>query len=504
MDFTGYNPPGIYVEDLSGPIVTSAGALSTLACIVGPAVGYQTNVETIVLSDVDEIPVPVQLRQRGIFQTDQTGPPAISGLVVTDTAGGPLALDVDYSIATVTSVPDVNANNFTTITRIDGGAISNNDAIIAYYNFADLSYYSPQIFQDYTALAAVYGQPFDLTTPSQPVVSSPLSVAASVAMNNGATQIMTIATNPSDGDFNSQLRAAYAKVDADYRVGIIVPLFVDGYQTNSDISDTATFAGFESVVADIKNHVEAASANGFGRIAVIGAPTNFDDDTSGSNTIAIATTTSSKRIVEAYPNRLNLSVDNGYTIEVGGYYLASAYAALLTSGQVNRGLTKRQVSGFSSLPTTFTTMSVSTKNTLSKNGVAVTEIDRLSRFTVRHGVTTKMSALNYREISLVRIADTLYQMVYTGLEAADLIGEPITLETTTDVKNILSGILERAVNDLVIIDWQNLLVRQESVPGGDPTVIDCKFAYQPAVPLNYINVGFTIDLTSGTVTETAA
>ena len=149
-------------------------------------------------------------------------------------------------------------------------------------------------------------------------------------------------------------------------------------------------------------------------------------------------------------------------------------------------------------------MTTAFKDNLSKNGVSVTELDRLSRKTVRHGVTTDMSALNYREISLVRTADTLYQMLYTGLEAADLIGQPITLDTTSNVKNIVSGILERAKGDETIIDWQNLLVRQQTTPLGDPTIIEVKFAYRPAVPLNYLSVKFKIDLSSGTVTTTAA
>jgi hypothetical protein len=51
--------------------------------------------------------------------------------------------------------------------------------------------------------------------------------------------------------------------------------------------------------------------------------------------------------------------------------------------------------------------------------------------------------------------------------------------------------------------YNNLAVRQQTAPSGDPTVIECKFAYQPAIPLNYITVSFSIDLSSGAVTSAA-
>ncbi len=51
----------------------------------------------------------------------------------------------------------------------------------------------------------------------------------------------------------------------------------------------------------------------------------------------------------------------------------------------------------------------------------------------------------------------------------------------------------------MIIDYRNLAVRQQTLPQGDPTIIECKFQYQPPVPLNYITVAFSIDLTSGVV-----
>jgi hypothetical protein len=502
VDFTGYTPPGVYVEDESSPIVTSAGSPSGLVCIVGPACGYQTDIETLPFTLGTDV---FTLRQRGIITSEVTGPPAITAPVVTKAGRElPFVEGDDYILDILNTESGGPSNNFVTITRVNEGQIAFNDEVVISYNYADLSYYSPQIFQDYDTLTSVYGNPFDLSA-TTPAINSHVSVAARVAFSNGATQIMVVPADPSVRTYQEQLVDAYNKIESDYRVSVLVPLLIDGYTTdNGDdggpfTSDTKNLSAF---INDIKSHLTSTEANGYGRIAIIGGPTNLTQEYVGDNSIALDS--SSKRIVAAYPNRLNLSVDSGKTLEVGGYYLAVAYGALLVSGKVNRGLTKRQISGFYSFPQSIIQeMTTAFKDSLSKNGVSVTELDRLSRKTVRHGVTTDMSALNYREISLVRTADTLYQMLYTGIEAADLIGQPITLDTTLSIKGIVSGILERAKGDETIIDWQNLLVRQQATPLGDPTVIEVKFAYRPAVPLNYISVKFKIDLNSGSVTTTA-
>jgi hypothetical protein len=171
---------------------------------------------------------------------------------------------------------------------------------------------------------------------------------------------------------------------------------------------------------------------------------------------------------------------------------------------IAQGITKQSLTSFQGLPTAIVQkMTKAYKDGLSGAGVAVAEIDRLNRLSVRHGVSTDMSAINTREISMTRIADTLYAMVQQQMEAADLIGQPIDAEMTSRVKAVLSTILEQARQSDVIVDWTDLKVRQQTYPSGDPSVIECKFAYQPAVPLNYIVVQFQLNLTSGEVTDTA-
>jgi hypothetical protein len=170
---------------------------------------------------------------------------------------------------------------------------------------------------------------------------------------------------------------------------------------------------------------------------------------------------------------------------------------------VARGLTNVPLTGFNGLPPALAQLQTKAfKDNLSKAGVSVVEHTRSGSLAVRHGLTTDMSSLTTREISLVRTGDVLFELVQTGMDAAGLIGDPIDAEMTTKVKGALTGILERAMSDNVIRTYTNVAVRQQQLPSGDPSVIEAQFAYAPFVPLNYITVTFAIDLTSGQITDT--
>lgn len=501
-DFTNYTPPGVYVQDESSPIVTVTNTPSGLLCLVGPARGYQPDAEVL---KVYSQGTGTALRHRGVYVDSIVGPPAIAAPRVTLQRDPSVVLvaGVDYELTTEVDAPGGSRNAITSITRIADDADPTNplvdspnglidgESVVITYSYADLAYYAPQLLQDYDYVTALYGDPFN----TDGSLNSPLSVATRIAFANTVTQVLTLALDPEDGSLRAQLIAAYAKVANDYRVGVIVPLL-------DETSASSVSGNFGDLADDLRSHCVTAATNGYGRIGILGAPATYDDDVPFDQ---VAVNQADKRLVLAYPNRVNLSTGGTAPTEVGGYYLASAYGALLVSGNTNRGLTKRVVAGFSGLPSSVQQiMTPQFKDNLSRSGVAVTEVDRLGRMTVRHGVSTEVQDLLGREISLVRIADSLYQLVQGGLEASELIGEPIDNEMTSRVKGLLSSILERAVADKLIVSWQDLKVRQQALPNGDPTIIDCKFAYKAAVPLNYITVGFQIDLTTGITTETAA
>jgi hypothetical protein len=506
-DFTSYVPPGVYVSDTSQPVVTPTGVNTNIVTVIGPAQGYQTQTDVVQISQA----TGTALTQRGIFTTAVTGPPAIGAPVVTNAAGVVQVYSTDYTWTVDTSGGGGASNAITYITRLGpsgnptgpsptSGAV-NGDFWTVTYNYADSSYYQPRMYSDPSLVSQAFGAAVTSTVPTNPNASQvvcPLTLAAQVAMANGASTVLCLPTNPADGTQKQQFLAAYAKLAANYQAMLLVPLFVDGMaQSGGTSADAHTSSAVLALVQDIDAHCRASSTDGYGRMAFVGVETSYDSVTKPFD--QLAGSIASKRTVIAYPNQLNFYNSLlSQTTTISGYYLAAAYAGKLAGLAPDVGLTAKTLTGFNGFPATVAQQQTrSFKDSLSKAGVAVAEIKQSGALVCRHGVTTKMDSLTDREINIVRSGDVLFEQVQTGMDAAGLIGQPIDVNTTTTVKGILSGILELAVTNNVIQAYGNLAVRQQSLPSGDPSVIECQFAYAPSIPLNYITVTFAIDLNSG-------
>lgn len=509
-DFTSYVPPGVYVQDTSTPVVVPASVSTNIVTIVGPSNGYQTNTDNVAVYWNVNTP----LTQRGIFTAAVTGPPPIAAPVVKNAAGTTMVYAVDYTFVVDTSGGGGSANAVTYIVRLgpsgnpsgtSPNGLNDGDIVTITYNYADTTYFQPQVFQDPSVVSATYGAAMVTTAPANPnstQVACPLTLAAQVAMANGASNVMCLSLNPSDGTLRQQFTAAYAKIQTDYRAGLLVPLFVDGTtQGDSTSADAHSAAAVLGLIQDMNAFCVGTAANGFGSIGFAGVATNYDNVTQPFNTLAGLI--DSRRTVLAYPNQLTfLNNQLNQTTTISGYYLAAAMAGALAAGLVDRGLTKVVMTGFNGFPAVLQQAQTTVfKNTLSSAGVCVAQINRTGQMEVRHGVTTETEAITDREISLVRIGDVLLENVQTGMDSAGLIGQPIDANMTTKVKGVLTSILELAITNSVIVAYGNVAVRQQALPNGDPSIIEVTFAYQPAVPLNYITITFAIDLNSGDFTS---
>lgn len=500
IDFSRYNPPGVYVEDTTSPIVTSVGLPDAVACLVGPALGFVTATESVVISSTEG----AVLSNRGIFVTAVPGPPAIAAPTVVKLDGTPLTENTDYTLSVDASGPGGAANAVTTITRVSSTTnVADGDTVTITYSYADSDYYQPQSFEDFDLILRTYGTPLTATPPTNPndsQVASPLSYAAQQAFQNGATRVICVAVNPADGSLQQQYKAAYAKISTLYEATLVTPVFTDDLNVSSGTVAQLT----TTLVQDLETHCVSASDQGYARIGIFGLPRNYSE--ADLTVDALAALVTNKRVMIVYPQRLQVfnSATNQIT-EVAGCFLAAATGGLLSNLPVNTGLTHQGISGFTGLSAPVSQKMTKTfKDTLSRSGVNVVEINRLGQMWSRHGVTTDMSSLTTREVSMIRIADRLYELVQTGMEASQLIGQPIDADMTMKVKAALTSILEQAVSSAVIVDYQNLTVTQQVYPQGDPTIIECKFAYQPAVPLNYIVISFAVNLNTGEVGDTSA
>lgn len=485
IDFTRYTAPGVYVTDTSTAVVTPIGLPVPTVTLVGPSRGYQVISQPMVLTTT-----ATALTKRGVLPDSDASP----DLAVFKADGTTLEETTDYVLVRGAGPSDV-----TTIARVaNSTAVAEGETVTVSYSYTDAEYFAPRPFEDLQSVENMYGPALVNTEPVDPNgshVASPISLAARLAFENGTPTVYCVPTEPATAEINEQTRfaEAYSKIAMQSAVTLLVPVF-------SSFDDDATYnSSVQGLLSAARVHAEQASADGLGRIVLAGVDTNFDDETTSFDELSQAHV--SKRMVLAYPHRLQYYNNNlGQSIEIGGPYLAAAYAGRLCANEIRRGLTMEQIFGFTGIPLDIRQeMTKTNMNTLSASGVAVTALGTQNRLVVRHGVTTKMDDLLSREIAVVRTGDALFRLVTEGMENAGLIGDPIDADMILRVQNVLVGVLDTAMQENVILEYLNVAVRQQTLPSGDPTAVECTFTYRPFLPLNYIIVNFAMDVTSGQV-----
>lgn len=475
-DFTTYQPPGVYIEEDLSSLVNVIGVRPTVVAFVGPSVGYRTGTEAVLLSGT----TPALLDSLGI-DPSSVKVKAADGTVYTDVTDYTLTVGAgaDGNIGTTT-------DNTLSITRVGTGGIPDGSVVYVSYRYTDADYYSPLRVRDFDDVQDAFGPPLNIETGE---IVSPLSFAAKVAFENGASQVVLVpTTGTATATTRAELTSGYNKLVALYDVNVVVPLPVG--ITGNEAAPGDTY----NVGIDLRSHLTTQQNEGLFRLGILGF-----EKTATINPVTAVGNFRSNRVVMAWPNRLHYfhSYSN-QTIEVAGYYLAAAYAGRLASLPVQMPLTKKQVSGFTGIPASLRqTMTTSQKNTWSDQGIALTEVARDGRLVVRHGTTTQRTNIQTREISLVRAKDALINLLQETVDSAELVGTYIDEDTPQRVKGVIGGVLEAAKTSDVIVEYTGLKIRQ--LPG-DPSVMEVKFQYRPAYPLNYIVVSFSINTSTGETT----
>lgn len=479
------------------------GVNPTVVCLIGAGVGYNTQQDIVTFSGS----TPVALTKSGI----NTASIVVTGYIPDPNASnqalphtflpditGSQPQTRDYAV----NQTGTGTSSVTTLTKEGSGAITTTyPQVTVTYQYTDASYYGLHFFTDYASFTTAYGPALDPTTGN---IVSPLSLAAQVAMQNGANQLYAIALEGGSNTLQQQFADAYALLSStNTDANIIVPLW-------SSVTDPTQLSG---MLATLKAFVEGDAANrGVLRMAIVGFDQGYAPAVSDLATLA--TTVASERVIMAWPNQLNFY--NGVAAQtqvLDGFYLATSYAGLLSALPPQTPLTQKFPQGFSGVPTAVSQVLTTTaKNQLSSSGITVCDTDRRGRLVIRQGLTTDYAGgVLAREISLVRAEDALFNLVDQNLNAAELIGQPIITNTVTNtnttllqVQSIVTGALDTATTSALINGYNNVVVTEQAPPSGDPTVIQVNFAYLPPWPLNYVLVAFTVDTVTGQTNLTAS
>jgi hypothetical protein len=478
-DFTSYVPPGTYIEEDPVAAISVVGLTPTVLAIVGPSIGYRTATEAVTLVGTTS----VTLSNLGIDQDT---------IVVRSVSGTVYVATTDYVAVEGNGADDdidTTEDNETTLHRSgSGSAIDSGEVVYVSYQYTDLAFYDPLRTTDLDDIQTQFGPAINAETG---IITSPLSFAAKLALENGARDLVVVASAGSASTVTRQeLSNALDKLEAIFEVNMVVVLPVGVTGTDLAAGDTSNIA------TDLEAHCIAMEAEGNRRIGVIGYGAGVTRSPQ-----SIANDVSSSRVILAWPNRVIWY--NGFTntsTEVSGIYLAAAMAGRIASLAPQMPLTMKPIRGFTGFPaSTLGAMTRSAMNTWSNGGVSVVEQQvrsGSSRLFVRHGVTTDGSSAQKKEISLVRARDTIMDVMVRTIEEAGLIGTPITVDTKVQIKSVMSGGLETLKSAGVLVDWDELRLRQRAE---DASIVDVKFRYLPAFPLNYIAITFSINTATGAV-----
>jgi hypothetical protein len=552
IDFTRYQPPGVYTENLGGPQLGVRSSVPTAVAIFGLSRGYRTYRESVLIpNDTKNGPndyvaaATDPLSKSGISVVDApnavlvaanvdiTAPgaslggvtlttgsyvrlygqkkdgldnPAENGLYrwvgattslvpVTDSfkVVNPITGDVyvngkDYIVYRLGVGDDTVAatrDDTYAIKRVRGGSssLTEKSTVQVFYRYTDVNYYEVHSLYDYDDVRDFYGEPFD----ENGTIVSELTLAAKFAMTNGASTVLTCAVD----------RDAHLAIDECYQDAL------NKFRDEEQIAIVVPASGSATLHSQVQQHIQQQSNAKYERRAILG----FDGTVAAKPTslrITQAQVLSDQRIALVSPSRfryyapeISRTIQKEDGIVIGGQFMAAAIAGKSVSQIASMPLTRKNIMGFIG-PDEI--QREGEKNLESSNGLLVVERTRRGQIQVRHGVTTKPTDILTREWSIIGQQDVMVYRIRDYLDGDGLIGMPIYDTTLIQVKVSAEAALTSLVRDQIIVGYQNLKVRQIATL---PDVVEVRYEWKPAYPLNYIVVRYSVAVMTGDVTTAA-
>lgn len=471
-NFSTYVPPGVYTESVPGPSVGISTLTPSAVGIFGTTVGFRSFTDVFVVPDDAAGPTPVAFGPLTKLGANK------NTIVITDVNSGVIyTLTTDYLVVQdngVDTVADTNDDSFT-FTRVVAGTLAAGSTVRVTYQYTDSTYFDATTFTDPFDLQDAYGASFDSTG----TLTSPLTLAGELAFANGATEIVAVAVDYSGSPVLADFQEALAKLNDIESVAVVVPA-----------------TGDSTVFASVSAHVNLQSSNRRERRAILGTD-GHTTPVSTSTRIGYATALANRRVMMASPATVKyFSTAGNLEVTIGGYFMAAALAGISVSQGVAIPLTRKILTGFTAIPEV---LSEQQKNTEATGGLCVIEQLRSGQIRIRHGITTDPTSLYTREWTITGQEDRVAIQIRNYLDASGVIGSVISDTTLASVKAQVIGSLGILQDNGDIQAWRNIQTRQLV---NNPDVIQVQFEWQASIPLNYILVRYSIDLTTGTVTST--
>lgn len=492
-----YRPPGVGVSETVTTQISPLLAAPALVALVGLTQGYQVRTDQFVISGTSAVALP-GLPTGATVSAVQSVKDALNPSKGASDGSG-YTLTTDYTVNTGAG----------TITRVGAGAIADNTLINVTYTYIASDYYAPTRLYDLGSVESRYGSGL---APDGVTINSPVSYAAGIAFENGADSIVIqpLFKRGTPGDPQtapSQPNAAEAAALSTWQdtlyvlrdiedINVVVPVVG---QSQANVTDAAMLA----IEQAIQDHIYFMAQQQQYIISVNAEDSSADNTKATKATIQSHANTLRSRYggvlaeTTALVNtsRFTRSLPGGRLATVGGQYVAAAIAGMLAARPVSASLTRGVVSGFQGVSDS---RDLNEKNADAAAGLIVVE-QKGENLVIRHGITLDLTGSARREISVVRAKHRMVESVRDTLDR-QVIGKILADgNSTAIVKSTVVGVLEQLRQGRDLVDYSAVEAKLMSL---EPTLIQVRFSYRPAFPLNYIDVVFSLDLTAGTVSMT--
>lgn len=557
-----YTPPGVSVQELTTTSLTPLLAIPGAVCLVGLAQGFIQQTDEIQLvgttaTVLPRVPSNATMASNAIVSiidatnpanapngyqpsTDYTfsntnhtitrvvttntlasnvsagansftlsaGPVPAAGQVVrlTHTGGTPTEIATVSSVAgQVVTLTTNLVNNYSSADVVSWGNIPDSEFVYVTYQYTPVDYFQPIRLNSMADIQNRFGSAWD---PTNTVINSPLSFAASLAFQNGASNVVLQPL------FNLSGTQASASDNANPTVWSNV--FTTNLLVLQDINIIVSVVGQSQtgVTDSIRLQIEQATQDliyqmnqeQLRAVAIMGEDSTTS--TSGSPKAQDATLISHANTLASrynnavtqqlvFVNTASFNVPNVTgSLAVGGQYMAAAVAGMLASQSPAATLTREVIAGFTAINDT---RSLSQMNNDASNGLLVI-VAQGNTLLVRHGITLDSTNVATSELNVVRAKHFLIESLSQTLNN-QVIGKVIADQNApTTVNNLVIATLEDLKGLGYISDYDNVASRITSI---NPTQMAVTFDYLPAFIVNYVNVAFTVDLTNQTLTVSA-
>jgi len=455
---------------------------------------------------------------------------AVVALVTTE---GAFTFNNVTRAANNTSEASHSANTIsgTTYSIKQGFVIPENRIVYVKYKYTPAKYFYPYTAtaNEFSNIEKRFGDAFkdDGVT-----VNSPLTLAAKIAIENGARDLILQplfkSADPIEGLMPSRQQPTSAESittsnvwDKSFRslqsvenVGMIVPVIgqTDNYGFGSDgVTTPATVLNNSaqlSILTSLQGHIAFMDSE-YDQL-VIGI---IGEDSTNSTTVTTTpdrtTLTSHLTALQSYSfNSKNYAerivfiaqtdfrrpstISSTTEVKLGGQYAAAAIAGKLASYEPQISLTRKTIAGFKSVEDTRTKR---LKTVDSGAGFFVIEQNPIDgTVIVRHALTADNTSVAKSELNSVRAKHYMINSLRRTIDT-QVIGQVIADETAPiTIASTVGATLRTLQDDGVIVQFDSVQAQIDSI---DPTQIGIRFNYRPAFAINYVNIKFSVDLTSG-------